>query len=195
MMCRGPLFKGRILSSDAMQAVQSMKRAKGDVKKLDHVFETRVSRLLKVDLLALLKELRRQRECNLALRVFDTVRKESWYKPDIQLYISIISMLHENNFPESIELLYADLKEEYAEANTKDLTQLIMLFLRIRMPQKAMEIYDLMKHQRCQLEEYTFQVLIKGLRRLNEDELADAVTKDFQQYQDSLWNCTPLSVD
>jgi hypothetical protein len=67
---RGPLWRGRVLNNDTMQAVQAMKRAKGDPDKIDRIIETRVSRLVKVDILAVLKELQRQNECHLALRVF-----------------------------------------------------------------------------------------------------------------------------
>ena len=53
-----------------MQAVQAMKRAKADPDKIDRILEMRVSLLVKVDMLDVLKELEIQDECHLALRVF-----------------------------------------------------------------------------------------------------------------------------
>ena len=47
-----------------------MKRAKVDPDKIDRILETRVSLLVKVDMLVVLKELERQDECHLALKVF-----------------------------------------------------------------------------------------------------------------------------
>jgi len=66
---RKPLWRGRIMTTEAIQAVQALKRAnKYNQDNLDHVYITRVSRLLKDDLLAALKELQRQNEYELAIK-------------------------------------------------------------------------------------------------------------------------------
>lgn len=58
-----------MLSNEAIQAVQSLKLAKSNPSKLEEVFNGRVARLLKADLLDALAELRRQNELDLALQV------------------------------------------------------------------------------------------------------------------------------
>lgn len=68
---RKPLWRGRILSTEAIQAVQALKLAKSSSSpSLDQVFQSRIGRLLKADLISVLAELRRQHEWDLALQVF-----------------------------------------------------------------------------------------------------------------------------
>lgn len=57
-----------MLSTEAIQVVQSLKLAKSSIK-LEEVFSSRVSRLLKSDLLDTLAELQRQGELDLTLKV------------------------------------------------------------------------------------------------------------------------------
>lgn len=181
---RGPLWRGRVLDNDTIQAVQAMKRAKGDPDKIEKIIETRVSRLVKVDILAVLKELQRQNECHLALRVFDVVRKEVWYKPDLSLYASMITTLKRNNLIEEIKPLFAELEKEGFQPDTKAFTHLLTTFLRVGLPQNAMETYDLMKQLGCKIDEYTFKVLINGLQSLGELDLSVAVSKEYKQFLD-----------
>lgn len=63
-----PMWRSRVLSSEAIQAVHAMKLAKSS-SKLEEVFQSRICRLLKADLLDTLTELRRQNELDLALKV------------------------------------------------------------------------------------------------------------------------------
>lgn len=67
---RKPLQRGRNLSIEAIQAVQHLKRAHLHSNPLDHVFNSKFRRLLKFDMIAVLRELLRQNHCLLALKVF-----------------------------------------------------------------------------------------------------------------------------
>lgn len=82
---RKPLQKGRNLSIEAIQAVQSLKRVKNDLQQLDRVYDSKISRLLKFDMMAVLRELLRQNECLLALKVMPL--KLDFY---VYLYIRLI---------------------------------------------------------------------------------------------------------
>lgn len=68
---RKPLQKGRSLSIEAIQTVQALKRASksADVS-LEQVYNSKFRRLLKFDMIAVLRELIRQNQCLLALKVF-----------------------------------------------------------------------------------------------------------------------------
>lgn len=57
-----------MLSTEAIQAVQSLKLSKSNPSKLEQVMGGRLSRLLKADLLDALAELQRQNEVELALK-------------------------------------------------------------------------------------------------------------------------------
>lgn len=179
---RGPLWRGRVLNNDIMQAVQAMKRARGDQAKIERVFETRVNRLLKSDMLALLQELHRQDECLLALKVFDVVRKEIWYKPDLSLYASVMNVLKRNNLMEEMDSVFEELKKEPLQPDTKAFTKMLATLLRMGLTHHAIETYELMKQHQCKMDQYTFAVLIRGLKRLREPDLADAITKDYRDF-------------
>ncbi|GLJ11635.1 hypothetical protein SUGI_0173360 [Cryptomeria japonica] len=179
---RGPLWSGRILNNDIMQAVQALKRTRGDQAKIERVFETRVYRLLKSDLLALLQELHRQDECHLALKVFDVVRKEIWYKPDLSLYASVMMVQKRNNLMEKVDSVFEELKKEPLQPDTKAFTRMLATLLRMGLPHHAIETYELMKQTQCKMDQYTFAVLIKGLKRLRQPDLADAITKEYSEF-------------
>ncbi|PKU88111.1 Pentatricopeptide repeat-containing protein [Dendrobium catenatum] len=76
---RKPLWRGRVLSKEAIQAVQALKLAKSSPSasanartdgddKMTEVFRGKIARLLKADLLDVLKELQRQNEWGIALQ-------------------------------------------------------------------------------------------------------------------------------
>lgn len=58
-----------VLSTEAIQAVQSLKLAARNPSKLDQVFNSKLIRLLKDDLLDAFVELQRQQHLDLALKV------------------------------------------------------------------------------------------------------------------------------
>lgn len=64
-----PLQKGRNLSIEAIQTVQALKRAQKHHHSLEQAFNFKFRRLLKLDMMAVLRELLRQNECLLALKV------------------------------------------------------------------------------------------------------------------------------
>ncbi|XWS22180.1 hypothetical protein CRYUN_Cryun29cG0012600 [Craigia yunnanensis] len=135
---RKPLWKSRVLSIEAIQAVHSLKLANSN-SKLHHVFSTRLSRLLKADLLDTLAELQRQNEFHLALKVFAFVRKELWYKPDMSLYCDMIQLLGKNRMTEMAEQLFAELEKDGLTPDTRAFTEMIGAYLQVGMIEKAME--------------------------------------------------------
>lgn len=183
---RKPLWRGRIMTTEAIQAVQALKRAnKYSQDKVDHVCITRVSRLLKDDLLAALSELQRQNEYELAIKIFDLVRKEVWYKPDIYLYADMIMLMARNKLIDKAEELFSLLKEEGLDPDTRVCTELLGGYTCAGMIEKAMEIYEMMKVQSgCKPNELTFTILLNSLERVEERVLANVVRKDAFEYLD-----------
>lgn len=91
---RGPLIKGRFLSIEAIQAIQTLKR----INRINPQTQTEtqlqaktLTRLIKSDLVATLKELLRQEQPTLALRVFSAVRSE--YGADLTLYAEMLKVI------------------------------------------------------------------------------------------------------
>ncbi|XP_057958004.1 pentatricopeptide repeat-containing protein At1g62350-like isoform X2 [Malania oleifera] len=182
---RKHMWRSRVLSTEAIQAVQSLKLAKPSSSKLEEVFNTRLKRLLKADLLGTLVELQRQNDLDLALKVFEFVRKEVWYKPDLYLYCDMIQMLGKNKLIEKAEELFFELKKEGLEPNTRAYTEMIGAFLQVGMVENAMETYGLMKASGCIPDELTLTILIRNLEKARLDDLAASVKKECVDYVDS----------
>jgi chitinase len=67
---RKPLWRKTMMSSKSIQAVHSLKLARSSAPILQQVFNARLTRLLKANLLDTLAELQRQNHLDLALQVF-----------------------------------------------------------------------------------------------------------------------------
>ncbi|KAI6699127.1 hypothetical protein NL676_019246 [Syzygium grande] len=74
---RRPLWRSDVLSTEAIQAVQSLKLAKS-TPRLNRVLGTTLARLLKSDLLNVFAELKRQDEVDLALKASPFSRPWFW---------------------------------------------------------------------------------------------------------------------
>ena len=179
---RGPLMKGRVLSIEAIQAIQSLKRAhRGDPTKIDDFLSKTLSRLVKADLLATLNELLRQDQCDLALRVFSAVRSELWYKTELSLYADLVSALARKGMKEEIDRLICDLEGEGSvRCDDKGIVRLVKAVIAAERRESTVRIYGLMKRSGCGGgDEYVGRVLSRGLRRLGELGVADEVDLEF----------------
>jgi hypothetical protein len=63
------LWRAKRLSTEAIQAIQSLKLTRSSTPRLEEVFNSKLSRLLKTDLLDTLAVLQNQNELDLALKV------------------------------------------------------------------------------------------------------------------------------
>ncbi|KAF5742753.1 pentatricopeptide repeat-containing protein [Tripterygium wilfordii] len=178
---RKPLWRSRVLTTEAIQAVQSLKLARSS-HKLEDVFNSRISRLLKADLLDTLAELKRQNEVDLALKVFEYVRKEVWYEPDQSLYCNMIQMLGENKLIELAEELFSELEKEGLKPDTRAFTEMIGVYINLGMIEKAVERYGAMKMSGCVPDKLTFAILIRGLEKAGKEDLAATVKKECDEY-------------
>ncbi|KAF5190212.1 Thylakoid assembly 8 protein [Thalictrum thalictroides] len=181
---RGPIQKGRILSIEAIQAIQALKRAKSDETKLSTLISKTLTRLVKNDLISSLNELLRQNHCDLALKVFSTVRSELWYKTDCSLYADMVSALARNGMLEDIDRLILDLeKEGLGKDDSKGISKIIKALIAAERKECVVRIYGVMKKDgwvcRNEKDEYVVKVLSRGLRRLGEGDVADEVEKEY----------------
>ncbi|VVA95979.1 unnamed protein product [Arabis nemorensis] len=175
---RGPLLKGRILSSEAIQSIQSLKRAHrtGSLS----LSLPPLRRLLKADLLAVLRELLRQDHCTLAFHVLSVLRSE--YPPlDLTLYAQVVTALSRNGELDQIDSLIGELEGiEGGYETDKALAKLIKAVVGAERRESAVRIYAMMRDggwgsESWEADEYVTEVLSKGLRRLGEESLAAEV--------------------
>ncbi|EEF48000.1 pentatricopeptide repeat-containing protein At1g62350 [Ricinus communis] len=183
---RKQLQKGRNLSIESIQAVQSLKRAYyfSTNSNLDSVFRSKFSRLLKLDMLSVLRELLRQNHCLLALKVFKDIRKEYWYKPQVSLYDDMIKAMASNGYFEQVELLCIYLKTEtnLIEPETDAFNALFTTLITFNLSGFAMEFYGLMKAVKCEPDRLTFRILINGLESMGESSASAILRQDAHKF-------------
>ncbi|XP_020526494.1 pentatricopeptide repeat-containing protein At3g46870 isoform X2 [Amborella trichopoda] len=152
---RKPLQKGRNLSIEGIQTVQALKRAKKDEDSLRKVFVT---------------------------KVFEDVRKEYWYKPQVSLYADMIAVLARNGSFEKVKLLFSDLKMEILEGDIEGFNGLLRTFIEFGMAGAATECYHLMRKVQCEPDKSTFMILINGLESLGNFDFASKLRSEAEKY-------------
>ncbi|OIS98354.1 PREDICTED: pentatricopeptide repeat-containing protein At3g46870-like [Nicotiana attenuata] len=180
---RKPMWRSRVLSTESIQAVQSLKLAKSP-EKMEEVLKMKLSRLLKADVLDTLTELQRQNEVHLALQVFNFVRNEEWYVPDLSVFNSMIMMLGKNKLIGMAEQLFVDLMKEGLQPDSRTYTEFIGAYFRVDLVEKAMEMYELMKKSGFLPDKLTMSILIRSLQKAEEKELVARVKKECADYID-----------
>ncbi|KAL2516188.1 Vacuolar sorting protein 9 [Forsythia ovata] len=181
---RGPLLKGRILSIEAIQAIQALKRAnRTDPTNLPtHL----LSRLIKADLIAAFKELLRQDQCILALKVFSTIRSE--YSVDFANYADLVLALTRNGLREEIDALILDMEKEggIQFEDNKGLSRLVKALIDAERKESTVRIYKLMRKSgwgsTFPVDEYLGKVLSRGLRRFGEDKMAHQIDEELRRF-------------
>ncbi|KAK6912037.1 hypothetical protein RJ641_024130 [Dillenia turbinata] len=180
---RGPLVRGRVLSKEAIQAVQFLKRSQQSAAQDSSISKT-LSRLIKSDLIATFKELVRQAHPDLALQVLFTLRSE--YQPELSLYADLISALAKKKMWENIDRLISDFVERedvIACDDNKGLVSLLRALLAADRAESTVAIYRMMERSgwgsTYVADEHAVLILIKGLRRLGENGVADEIELEF----------------
>ncbi|GMI78010.1 EMBRYO DEFECTIVE 3123, Thylakoid Assembly 8 [Hibiscus trionum] len=181
---RGPLVKGRVLSTEAIQAIQALKRAHRNSPSTTTLTPLpSLSRLIKSDLIAALRELLRQDQCTLALQVLCTVRSE-YPPPDLALYADVVAALARNRLMDEIDGLIEELGSIECD-DEKALVRLIKGVVGAGRKESTVRICRLMKENgigsRRKVGEYVVKVLSKGLRRFGEVDLALEVEREFSE--------------
>lgn len=180
---RGPLLRGRNLSTEAILAIQSLKRSRESSSQL--------SRLLKADLLAAAGELLRQDLPLLALRLLPIIRSEPNYSPNLflSLYADIVNCLSrnadlENEADQFVKQIVGELERE-GGVKGEDLrgpARLMKKLIAAERVEDVKMVYGLMKRGGCVPNEYLFKFLIRGLRRLGDEEGAKEVERDYEEW-------------
>nr|XP_018682803.1 PREDICTED: pentatricopeptide repeat-containing protein At1g62350-like [Musa acuminata subsp. malaccensis] len=185
---RKPTQRGRYLSTEAIHAVQALKRALGTVggggggDSLERVLAAKVRRLIKGDMVAVLRELQSQGEGLLALQVFEEVRREHWYKPQLSVYNDMIKVLASCGLPEKVEKVCSYLKMEHLDADTEGFNLVLRTLLDFGFVQAAMDCFRLMKLWESEPDESTYAILINGLKAEGEVDLSVSVREEAEQH-------------
>lgn len=82
------------------------------------------------------------------------------------------------------EEVFEELKKEGLVPDTRTYSEMIGVFLKVGMVDKAMEMYGVMKESGCVPDKLTLTILIRNLEKAGEEELVLLVKKDCVVYVD-----------
>ncbi|XP_045789836.1 protein THYLAKOID ASSEMBLY 8, chloroplastic-like [Trifolium pratense] len=188
---RGPLVRGRFLSIEAIQAIQTLKRIhRTKPQDQTKLLTKTLTRLIKSDLVATLKELLRQQQCTLALDVFSAVRSE--YGADLSLYAEMVQALGICGMVEDVDRLIEEIVGEggigigCGDDQGKGLLNLIKAVIGAKRRESTVRIYEMMKEngwgESVEPDEYVVKVLSNGFKGFGDEELAQQILNDYDRF-------------
>lgn len=159
-----------------------------------------MARLIKADLLAALTELQRQDQWRLSLKIFAAVRLESWYRTDCALYANMVAVLARTQASSEIDRLMLELMEELemrggvVAGDLRGPARLVKALVAAGKGKAVKDVYEMMKKGGCEPNAYLFNFMIKGLRRLGDEDAACEIEKDFELWGYGGFGAEPLAV-
>ncbi|KAK8470690.1 hypothetical protein PHAVU_003G032700 [Phaseolus vulgaris] len=165
------------IGKEGLLVAKELKRLRSDPVRLDRYIRSSVSRLLKSDLVAVLAEFQRQNQVFLCIKLYEIVRKEIWYRPDMFFYRDMVMMLARNKRVEEAKRVWDDLKDEQVLFDQHTFGDIIRAFLDNGLPSEAMEIYEEMRQSPEPPLSLPFRVILKGL--IPYPELREKVKHEF----------------
>ncbi|CAO2204554.1 unnamed protein product [Urochloa humidicola] len=198
---RGPLQRGRSLSTEAILAIQSLKRltaADRSPAVASAAAASALGRLLKADLVAAMAELQRQGHWSLALAALHVARGEPWYRPDPALYATFVSAPAAASgdggdaVGAAVDALVEAFLEEKArgggfvdgEEDVYKLTRLLRALVARGRGRAAWRVYEAaVRKGGIDVDEYVYRVMARGMSRLGLDEEAAVVEADLAEWE------------
>ncbi|KAI3917352.1 hypothetical protein MKW98_027271 [Papaver atlanticum] len=173
------IWRGRKkeMGKEGLIIVKELKRLKSNPVRLDRFMQTQVTRLLKLDLFAVLAEFQRQDQVFLSMKIYEMVRKEIWYRPDMFLYRDMLMMLARNKEVVETKRVWEDLNREQVLFDQHTYGDIVRCFLDNGLETLAMEIYEDMRQSPDPPLSLPYRVILKGL--LPYPELRERVRDDF----------------
>lgn len=165
------------MGKEGLIIAKELKRLQSSPLRLDRFIKSHVSRLLKSDLVSVLFEFQRQDLVFLSMKLYEVVRKEIWYKPDMFFYRDMLMMLARNKKVEEVKKVWEDLKKEKVHFDQHTFGDIIRAFLDSALPLEAMFIYDEMRKAPDPPLLLPYRVILKGL--LPYPDLREKVKDDF----------------
>lgn len=110
-------------------------------------------------------------------QLYDVVRKEIWYRPDMFFYRDMLMMLARNRKVDESRQVWEDLKREEVLFDQHTFGDLVRAYLDSELPSEAMDIYDEMRRSPDSPLSLPFRVILKGL--IPYPELREKVKDDF----------------
>ncbi|KAI8523230.1 hypothetical protein RHMOL_Rhmol13G0057100 [Rhododendron molle] len=114
-----------------------------------------------------------------ALKVFELLREQLWYRPNSGMYIKLIVMLGKCKQPEKAHSLFQDMIDEGCGVNHESYTALLSAYSRSGLFDKAFSLLEEMKNSPdCKPDVYTYSILIKSCVQVYAFDKVDSLLSD-----------------
>ncbi|CAN4089706.1 unnamed protein product [Withania somnifera] len=159
-----------ILRREATKALIENKKKKGNSKKL-----------LPRTVLEALHERITALRWQSALKVFELLQEQLWYRPNAGIYIKLIVMLGKCKEPEKAQSLFEMMVEEGCVVNQEAYTALLSAYSRSGHFHEAFSILEVMKNTlNCQPDVFTYTILIKSCLQVYEFHKVQILLSDME---------------
>ncbi|GFP80780.1 pentatricopeptide repeat-containing protein at5g48730 chloroplastic [Phtheirospermum japonicum] len=116
-----------------------------------------------------------------ALKVFELLREQLWYRPNTGIYIKLIVMLGKCKQPEKAHILFQAMIDEGCVVDREAYTALMSAYSRSDFLDKAFSILEQMKEIRnCQPDVFTYSILIKSCVQFNNFGKVQSLLSDME---------------
>ncbi|XP_055818973.1 pentatricopeptide repeat-containing protein At5g48730, chloroplastic isoform X1 [Solanum dulcamara] len=159
-----------ILRREATKAVIEYKKKKGNSKKL-----------LPRTVLEALHERITALRWESALKVFELLQEQLWYRPNVGIYIKLIVMLGKCKEPEKAQSLFEMMVEEGCVMNQEAYTALLSAYSRSGHFHEAFSILEEMKNiPNCLPDVFTYTILIKSCLQVYDFDKVQILLSDME---------------
>ncbi|PHT59208.1 Pentatricopeptide repeat-containing protein, chloroplastic [Capsicum baccatum] len=116
-----------------------------------------------------------------ALKVFELLQEQLWYRPNAGIYIKLIVMLGKCKEPEKAQSLFEMMAEEGCVVNQEAYTALLSAYSRSGRFHEAFSILEEMKNTpNCQPDVFTYTILIKSCLQVYDFDKVQIVLSDME---------------
>ncbi|CAN6554230.1 unnamed protein product [Malus baccata var. baccata] len=116
-----------------------------------------------------------------ALKVFELLQEQLWYRPNAAVYVKLIVMLGKCKQPEKAHELFEAMIEEGCDVNTESYTALVSAYGRSGLFHKAFSLLERMKTTPdCQPDVHTYSILIKSCLQVFAYDKVQALLSDME---------------
>lgn len=114
-----------------------------------------------------------------ALKVFELLREQHWYRPNSGIYVKLIVMLGKCKQPEKAHSLFEAMIDEGCIVNQESYTALLSAYSRSGLFRKAFSILEVMRNTpNCHPDVYTYSILIKSCLHFHEYDKVQILLSD-----------------
>ncbi|ONH92885.1 hypothetical protein PRUPE_8G201700 [Prunus persica] len=116
-----------------------------------------------------------------ALKVFELLHEQQWYRPNAALYVKLIVMLGKCKQPEKAHELFQAMIDEGCAVNHESYTALVSAYGRSGLFDKAFSLLEQMKNTPdCQPDVHTYSILIKSCLQVFAYDKVQALLSDME---------------